>query len=86
VTRSALAAARAIASQPEASRPRGLWTQQQAADYLGVSTRYLRASGCPKVLLPGNGPKEQPLVRYRPADVEAWLQAWHTERPPLRRA
>lgn len=64
----------------------GLWTQREAARYLNVSARYLRESGCPKVLLPGNGPKGQPLVRYRPADVEAWLQAWHTSRANLRSA
>jgi hypothetical protein len=63
---------------PTPPLPDRLWTQPEAAAYLGVSARYLRESGCPKVLLPGNGPKGQPLVRYRPADVEAWLTAWHT--------
>lgn len=66
--------------------PDRLWTQPEAAAYLGVSARYLRESGCPKVLLPGNGPKGQPIVRYRPADVDAWVQAWHTGRPSIRRA
>ena len=57
-----------------------LWTQAEAAYYLGVSARYLRESACPKVLLPGNGPKGQPLVRYDPADVKAWQAQWNTAR------
>ena len=54
---------------PPATR---LWTQFEAALYLGVSARYLRASDCPKILLPGTGPKGKKLVRYDPADVKAW--------------
>lgn len=53
-----------------------LWSQKEAAFYLGVSARYLRESSCPKVLLPGNGTKGQPIVRYRPADVVAWADNW----------
>jgi len=52
-----------------------LWNQKQAAVYLGVSTRYLRESSCPKVLLPGNGEHGKPLVRYEPAAVRGWWQA-----------
>jgi hypothetical protein len=52
-----------------------LWTQKQAAGYLHVSTRYLRESSCPKVLLPGNGERGRALVRYEPATVRAWWQA-----------
>jgi hypothetical protein len=51
-----------------------LWTQREAAAYLGVSERYLRASSCPKKLLPGTGKKGKPLVRYDPAEVIAWVQ------------
>lgn len=57
-----------------------LWTQKEAAYFLGVSARYLRDSDCPKVLLPGNGKKGQSLVRYDPADVRAWAQRWNTRR------
>jgi hypothetical protein len=57
-----------------------LWTQREAAHFLGVSARYLRDSSCPKILLPGNGEKGQPLVRYDPAEVRAWMSAWHTSR------
>jgi hypothetical protein len=53
-----------------------LWTQQQAAAALKVSPRYLRESSCPKVLLPGNGEKGQPLVRYDPAEVREWREQW----------
>ena len=55
-----------------------LWTQLEAAYYLGVSARYLRDSDCPKVLLPGTGKKGQPLVRYEPAAVKSWAEAWRT--------
>lgn len=63
-----------------------LWTQREAADYLGVSARYLRDSSCPKILLPGNGPKGQQLVRYVPADVKAWALNWRQGAPPHRAA
>lgn len=55
-----------------------LWTQREAATFLAVTPRYLRDSDCPKILLPGHGPKGQPVVRYDPADVRAWARAWHT--------
>ena len=57
-----------------------LWTQREAAAFLGVSTRYLRDSSCPKILLPGSGRKGNPLVRYDPADVRTWVRNWHTSR------
>jgi hypothetical protein len=57
-----------------------LWTQHEAAYYLGVSARYLRESSCPKVLLPGAGEKGRPLVRYEPAAVMSWKDAWSTNR------
>ena len=63
-----------------------LWTQREAATYLGVTPRYLRDSSCPKMLLPGNGPKGQPLVRYDPDEVRAWARAWHTGTRTARRA
>lgn len=57
-----------------------LWTQHEAATYLGVSERYLRASDCPKLLLPGTGPKRKPLVRYAPVDVRAWADGYRVTR------
>lgn len=58
------------------SAPEGLVSQREAAAFLGVSQSYLRASSCPKVLLPGNGPRDRPLVRYRLSEVAAWTQQW----------
>jgi hypothetical protein len=55
-----------------------LLTQREAAALLKVSERYLRASECPKVLLPGNGPKRKPIVRYRPSDIEKWSESRNT--------
>jgi hypothetical protein len=55
-----------------------LWTQPEAAAYLGVTPRYLRDSSCPKMLLPGNGAKHQPMVRYDPAEVRTWARSWHS--------
>ena len=57
----------------------GLWTQEEAAEYLNVSKRYLRDSACPKHELPGNGEKEQPLIRYKPEAVIAWADRWSTQ-------
>ena len=64
-----------------------LLTQREAATLLRVSVSYLRASDCPKVLLPSGGPKQKPLVRYRRSDLDAWLEHW-TRRAshPVRRA
>jgi hypothetical protein len=61
-------------TQPAAYDSGRLWTQAEAAEYLCVSQRYLRASSCPKILLPGTGLHGKPLVRYNPADVRAWAQ------------
>lgn len=65
-----------------------LWTQAEAAKFLAVTPRYLRDSSCPKTLLPGNGTRGQPLVRYDPNEVRAWARSWHTgsavERTELR--
>lgn len=55
-----------------------LWTQREAAAYLAVTTRYLRDSSCPKLLLPGCGAKHHPIVRYDPSEVRAWARTWHT--------
>ena len=49
-----------------------VWKQKEAAKAVGVSPSYLRATSCPKVLLPGNGAKGKPLVRYLPEEVMAW--------------
>ena len=54
--------------------PLGLLTQKEAAAYLRVSPAYLRASSCPKILLPGNGRKGRPMVRYRAEDLNAWAE------------
>ena len=58
-----------------AERAGGLWTQPQAAAVLGLGVSTLRQSSCPKKLLPGGGPKCQPIVRYVPAEVRAWIDA-----------
>jgi hypothetical protein len=47
-------------------------TQREAAHLLRVSVSYLRASSCPKHLLPGNGPRGRPLVRYLRDELLAW--------------
>ncbi len=52
--------------------PDRLFTQKEAAALLNVSVSYLRASSCPKVLLPGTGPRGKSLVRYLKADVLSW--------------
>jgi hypothetical protein len=67
--------------------PERLVSQKEAATFLHVSQSYLRASACPKVLLPGNGPKDRPLVRYRLSEVAAWSEQWsHRATVPQRRA
>jgi hypothetical protein len=50
-------------------------TQREAARLLRVSASYLRASSCPKHLLPGNGPRGRPLVRYLREELLAWGSA-----------
>jgi hypothetical protein len=52
--------------------------QKAAAAYLGVSVSYLRASSCPKVLLPGTGPRGKALVRYRLTDLDAWTGSYRS--------
>lgn len=55
--------------------------QKEAATMLGVSVAWLRASSCPKVLLPGNGPKGRELVRYDVADLRTWARSRTTKAP-----
>lgn len=55
--------------------PEKLMRQKDAAAMLGVSISYLRASDCPKVLLPPSRGK-RPLVRYRESELMAWAEKW----------
>ena len=55
-----------------------LLTQREAANLLKVSVSYLRASSCPKLLLPSSGSQGKPLVRYLRSDVLAWAVARRT--------
>ncbi len=64
----------AAESRPLTAEP--LVSQREAAVFLDVSQSYLRASSCPKVLLPGNGTKARPLVRYRISEVAQWSEQW----------
>ena len=58
---------------------RPLMRRKEAAQYLAVSLNWLRNSDCPKVLLPGQGPKGQSVVRYDPDDMDAWRETWSTK-------
>jgi hypothetical protein len=60
-------------------------TQREAARVLRVSVSFLRASSCPKHLLPGNGPRGSALVRYLRSEVLAW-GATRALRPAPRKA
>lgn len=66
----------ALSGGAEATVADRLIAQREAAAYLGVSVSYLRASSCPKLLLPGTGPRGKPLVRYRLSDLDAWSGAY----------
>lgn len=57
--------------------------QREAAKLAKVGVSYLRASDCPKVLLPPNRGK-RPLVRYRKFAVLTWALSYEvtaTETP-----
>lgn len=58
-----------------------LWTIEQAAAYLVVSPRYLRDTDCPRLRLPGRGPRRQALLRFEPEAVRAWAQRFRTDAP-----
>jgi len=53
-----------------------LWTDEQAATFLGLSTRWLRDSEVPKVRLPGSG--RRCPVRYDPEQVQAFAKKHNT--------
>jgi len=53
-----------------------LWSEDEAARYLGKSTRWLRDSTVPKLRLPGKG--ERPSIMYEPHEVRAWASAHRT--------
>ena len=62
-------------SEPELPNDR-LWTEREAARFLGMSPRWLRDSTVPKSMLPGKGAR--PTIRYEPAEVRAWATAQRT--------
>jgi hypothetical protein len=53
---------------------KALFTQAEAATYLGVKVSYLRAEASivPREL-PGHGEKGRPLIRYHKDDLDKWL-------------
>jgi hypothetical protein len=55
-----------------------LWSEKDAATYLGMSTRWLRDSTVPKALLHGSGKGKRASVRYEPEEVRAWVKARKT--------
>jgi hypothetical protein len=59
----------------EAEMSDQLLRQRQAAGLLNVSVSYLRASTCPKRLLPSNGAGRKPMVRYLRSEVLGWALA-----------
>ena len=70
---------------PAAAPPEDrLLTQREVARLLGVSVSFIRASSCPKYLLPGNGPRGRPLLRYRRDEVLAWTRGDHDGSPSQR--
>jgi hypothetical protein len=70
------AALRLEASQRQAALPTDrLWTEKQAAAYLGMSERWMRDSDVPKVLLPGKGTARAAAVRYESDEVKAYARA-----------
>ena len=65
----------------ELESPRELLRQPEAAEYLGVSVRYLRQrTDVPVILLPGHGDKGRPLLRYRRRDLDAWIETVNNPR------
>lgn len=75
VTAALSPALRAVTPAPDDDM---LLKQKEAAAVLRVSVSYLRASDCPKVLLPGRGAR--PLVRYRRRELLAWAEHWTARR------
>jgi hypothetical protein len=55
-----------------------LWSVRETAEYLGISERTLRRLRIPRVALPGRG--RDPIVRYDPAQVKEWLEAYRTRK------
>ncbi len=56
-----------------------LWTQEEAAQAMSLSQRYLRDSDCPKVFLPSTKPGGRPLLRYDAEQCRAWWLAHSTK-------
>jgi hypothetical protein len=63
---------RLVAARDARLRDDRLWVEDEAAEYLRMSPRWLRDSTVPKVLLPGTGSRSS--VRYDPAEVKAWAR------------
>jgi Helix-turn-helix domain len=66
---------------------KALYTQTEAATYLGVKVRWLReeATVVPRQL-PGHGEKGRPLIRYHKDDLDEWIRKQHEQQKGRRRA
>lgn len=63
-----------------------LFSQDEAATYLGVRVSWLREEGSivPREL-PGHGPKKKPLIRYHRDDLDKWIVDQHEAQKGRRR-
>lgn len=66
---------------------KALFTQAEAATYLGVKVRWLRdeATIVPRQL-PGHGEKKKPLIRYHRDDLDEWIRKQQEAQKGRRRA
>jgi hypothetical protein len=60
------------------AEPNALLRQKDAAAYLGVSVRYLRARKDIKTTTIPSVEGTRPLLRYRVADLDAWVNHYNT--------
>lgn len=52
-----------------------LWTLKEAAVALRVSQSWLRASNCPRFVIPTSG--ERAMLRFDPMETRDWVNQWH---------
>jgi hypothetical protein len=55
-----------------------LWTKKDVAKFLAVNVRTVERMAIPRVPLPGTGRK--PIVRYDPAQVRDWWDAYRSRK------
>lgn len=74
----------ALAKAQQIANANRLWSVGDLSEFLGVDERTLRRLRIPRIAIPGSSRRS--IVRYDPAQVLEWLEAYRTRKTKQDRA